>query len=60
MRRYDEPRYAMSVVIEHGGSGSAAAAPIARDIMHEVLKRNPVRPQAGNPPRGAGRPARTG
>ncbi|HAC57981.1 MAG TPA: penicillin-binding protein 2 [Rhodobiaceae bacterium] len=57
---YDAPRYAMSVVIEHGGSGSGAAAPVARDIMHEVLKRNPVRPQAGNPPRGAGRPARTG
>jgi penicillin-binding protein 2 len=43
-----EPRYAMSVVVEHGGSGSAAAAPIARDIMHEVLKRNPGGAQARN------------
>ncbi len=30
---YDNPRYAISVVIEHGGSGSGAAAPVARDIM---------------------------
>ena len=55
----DAPRYALSVVIEHGGSGSGAAAPVARDIMHEVLKRNPPRPQAGNPP-GGPKPARTG
>lgn len=27
------PRYAMSVLIVHGGAGSAAAAPIARDVM---------------------------
>lgn len=26
------PRYAVSVVVEHGGGGSTAAAPIARDI----------------------------
>ncbi|MEX0838209.1 MAG: penicillin-binding protein 2 [Parvibaculum sp.] len=44
------PRYAMSVVIEHGGSGSGAAAPVARDIMREVLTRNPERPQAVVPP----------
>ncbi len=30
---YDNPRYAISVVVEHGGGGSVAAAPIARDIM---------------------------
>jgi len=30
---YDNPRFAISVVIEHGGSGSGAAAPVARDIM---------------------------
>jgi penicillin-binding protein 2 len=27
------PRYAVAVVVEHGGSGSAAAAPIARDVL---------------------------
>ena len=30
---YDKPNYALSVVVEHGGSGSKVAAPIARDIM---------------------------
>ena len=34
---YDNPRYAISVVIEHGGSGSGAAAPVARDIMLRAL-----------------------
>ena len=28
---YDAPRYASSVVVEHGNAGAAAAAPIARD-----------------------------
>ncbi len=30
---YKKPKYALSVVVEHGGSGSKVAAPIARDIM---------------------------
>ncbi|PTQ66994.1 penicillin-binding protein 2 [Celeribacter persicus] len=30
---YDKPRYAVSVVVEHGGGGSSVAAPIARDVM---------------------------
>lgn len=30
---YDNPRYAVSVVVEHGMGGSTAAAPMARDIM---------------------------
>ena len=30
---YRKPKYALSVVVEHGGSGSKVAAPIARDIM---------------------------
>lgn len=37
------PRYSIAVVVEHGGSGSKAAAPIARDIMREVLIRDPAR-----------------
>jgi penicillin-binding protein 2 len=37
----DNPRYAIAVVVEHGGGGSTVAAPIARDIMHETLKRDP-------------------
>jgi penicillin-binding protein 2 len=31
-----QPRFAASVVIEHGGGGSAVAAPIARDMMLKV------------------------
>ncbi len=38
---YDAPRYALSVVVEHGNAGAEAAAPIARDIMLEVLRRDP-------------------
>lgn len=30
---FDAPKYAVSVVVEHGGGGSTAAAPIARDLM---------------------------
>jgi penicillin-binding protein 2 len=40
---YDNPRYALSVVIEHGNAGAAAAAPMARDIMTDVLTRDPAR-----------------
>ncbi len=34
---YDKPRYAMAVLVEHGGGGSTAAAPIARDVMLQAL-----------------------
>ena len=39
---YDAPRYALSVVVEHGNAGAAAAAPIARDIMIDALQRDPA------------------
>jgi penicillin-binding protein 2 len=39
---YDAPRYALSVVVEHGNAGAAAAAPMARDMMAEVLRRDPA------------------
>ncbi|MCH7864488.1 MAG: penicillin-binding protein 2 [Proteobacteria bacterium] len=42
------PRYAVSVVIEHGGGGASVAAPVARDILLEAQRRNSARP--GNPP----------
>ena len=29
----DKPKYAMAVTVEHGGFGSRAAAPIAKDVM---------------------------
>ena len=32
------PKYAVSVVVEHGGSGSSVAAPIARDVFKHLFK----------------------
>ncbi len=37
----DNPRFAVSVVVEHGGGGSKAAAPIARDVLDETLRLTP-------------------
>ena len=37
---YDDPKYAISVLVEHGGSGSSAAAPIAKKIIKKVLERD--------------------
>ncbi len=38
----ESPRYVVSVVVEHGGGGSAVAAPIAKDLLLETQKRNPA------------------
>ncbi len=35
-----DPKYAISVVVEHGGSGSGAAAPIGKDVMTQVQMLN--------------------
>ena len=40
---YKNPRYALSVVIEHGGSGSSGAAPIAKKVIKKVLERHKIR-----------------
>ena len=32
-----KPKYAICVVVEHGGSGSSVAAPIARDVLKNIL-----------------------
>ena len=34
---YKVPKYAICVIVEHGGSGSATAAPIAKDVMEKLL-----------------------
>ena len=34
---FDAPKYAVAVIVEHGGGGSRAAAPIARDITLQAL-----------------------
>ena len=40
---YTNPRYAMSVLVEHGGSGGKAAAPIAKKLMRAVIDRHEER-----------------
>ena len=45
---YKDPRYAISVVIEHGGSGSKSAAPIAKKVIKKVLERHPLRESQAN------------
>jgi penicillin-binding protein 2 len=42
----EQPRFAISVIVEHGGGGSAVAAPIARDLLHEAMKREKLRQPA--------------
>ena len=40
---YKNPRYAISVVIEHGGAGSSGAAPIAKKVLKKVLEKHELR-----------------
>ena len=40
---YKNPRYAVSILVEHGGSGSAAAAPIAKKLIKFVIDRHELR-----------------
>jgi penicillin-binding protein 2 len=47
---FDNPRYAMSVLVEHGGFGASAAAPKAREIMRVALLKDPeIRAQIEKP-----------
>ena len=43
-----DPRYAISVLVEHGGSGSKAAAPIAKKIIKKVLENHEKRSSFSN------------
>ena len=36
----NNPKYAITVIIDHGGSGSAVAAPIARDVMKKIFEKD--------------------
>jgi penicillin-binding protein 2 len=40
---YKNPRYALSIVIEHGGSGSSTAAPIAKKLFKLIIDRHEFR-----------------
>ena len=40
---YKNPRYSISVFVEHGGSGSKAAAPLAKQVIKKVIDRHEER-----------------
>ena len=40
---YKNPRYSVSILIEHGGTGSSTAAPIAKQIFKKVINRHQER-----------------
>ena len=40
---YKNPRYALSIIVEHGGSGSATAAPIAKKLFKLIIDRHELR-----------------
>ena len=40
---YEKPRYAVSIIVEHGGSGSSVAAPIAKKLFKIIIDRHPLR-----------------
>jgi penicillin-binding protein 2 len=42
---YTNPRYALSIIVEHGGSGSTAAAPMATKLFKLIVDRHEYRKQ---------------
>ena len=40
---YINPRYAISIVIEHGGSGGTVAAPLAKELFKLIIDRHEER-----------------
>ena len=43
------PRLVVAVLVEHGGEGAAAAAPVAGAVLRAALQRPEAGPAAGNP-----------
>lgn len=57
----EQPKYAVSAVIEHGGAGGVAAGPLVRDIIELLLELDPAGllaagAPAGEAPTGVGQP----
>ncbi len=42
---YKNPRYSISVLVEHGGSGSSGAAPLASKLIKKIIDRHSLREQ---------------
>jgi len=45
---YKNPRYSLSIIVEHGGSGSSAAAPMATKLFKLIIDRHKYRKQLPN------------
>ena len=40
---YKNPRYALSILVEHGGNGSTTAAPMAKKLFKKIIDRHEIR-----------------
>jgi len=40
---YKDPRYSVSIIVEHGGSGSSTAAPMAKKLFKLIIDRQELR-----------------
>ncbi len=45
---YKNPRYALSIIIEHGGSGGTVAAPLAKELFKKIIDRHEIRKNYDN------------
>ena len=45
---YKSPRYALSIIIEHGGSGGTVAAPLAKKLFKMIIDRHEIRKNYDN------------
>ena len=45
---YKSPRYALSIVLEHGGSGGTVAAPLAKKLFKMIIDRHEIRKDYDN------------
>jgi penicillin-binding protein 2 len=45
---YKHPRYAVSILVEHGGSGSSVAAPMAKKLFKKIIDRHEIRNNFNN------------
>ena len=45
---YKQPRYALSILVEHGGNGSTTAAPMAKELFKLIIDRHELRESIKN------------
>ncbi len=45
---YKDPRYAVSILVEHGGNGSTTAAPMAKKLFKMIIDRHSLRSSVDN------------